>query len=173
MNYPVCYFFIFLAEAVILWQYASNLFDSRHSAWKRAAVLCGLYAVLFAASLFESRWLNMVLYLLAGFIFLVTQYRLNWRPAFFHAAVLTAVMALCELMVYSIIGHFTPHFLQNRGTLRNIALFAVFSKLIFFTLIYILTHMIKRGKKQQVQQDNSVLLLVSIPVSSLFICSHL
>ena len=113
MTTILCYFFSFLAEAVILWQYTSALFIPRHSAKIRLALLCVFYLVLFAVSLFELKWLNASLYLLTGFLFLFAGYRIKWHLAFFHSAVLTAVMAMCELTVYSIIGHFAPHFLRK------------------------------------------------------------
>ena len=45
----------------------------------------------------------------------------------------------------------------------------VFSKLIFFSVIYILTHLMKSQEKSKKQYDKSVFLLALIPLSSVFI----
>ena len=93
----LCNLFCYFVEAVILWQYTSNLFIAKHQSNKRIRVLCSLYMILFSALLFDSKWLNAVLYLLANFIFLITQFDLKWHLAFFHSAILSAVMAMCIL----------------------------------------------------------------------------
>ena len=110
MENIICFFFSFLVEAIIIHQYASTLFISKRKTRTTLSVLCAFYFLLFAVSMFASTWLNIVMYLFVNFSFLITQYQLKWRSAFFHAAILTAVMALCELAVYSIVQHFVPHF---------------------------------------------------------------
>lgn len=83
--------------------------------------------ILFAISIFDYKWLNALLYLLFSFLFLITMHQLKWHLALFHAAVLTAVMSMCELPVYSIIRHFAPNFFTEATRPHNIILFAVFS----------------------------------------------
>lgn len=169
MKNTICYFFSFLVEAIILWQYTSTLFVPKHRAKIKLAVLCILYFILFAISLFDFTWLNALMYLLASFIFMITQYRLKWHLAFFHSAILTAVMSMCELAVYSITEHFAPHFVTEAAYFHNMIVFVILSKMIFFTIIYILMHFLKGQQEYSKQQDNSVLLLVFIPLTSIFI----
>ena len=66
----LCHLFSYIVEAVILWQYTSNLFIAKQQSRNRVCVLGSLYMILFSALLFDSKWLNAVLYLLANFIFL-------------------------------------------------------------------------------------------------------
>ena len=96
--------FAFLVEAVILLQYASRLFSPKRSLPGRLAVLSLIYICLCATAFFNIKWLNMLLYLFANFLFLVTQYDVRWRAAAFHSALLAAVMGMCELIVYGIIS---------------------------------------------------------------------
>lgn len=165
----ICYFFSFLVEAVILWQYTSTLFVPKHQVQTRLFSLCTLYLILFAVSLFDYKWLNALLYLLASFIFLLTMHRLKWHLALFHAAVLTAVMSMCELAVYSIIRHFAPNFFTEAARSHNVILFAVFSKMIFFTVIYTLIHFLRERHDVSQRQDKYALLLVFIPLTSVFV----
>ena len=165
----ICCFFSFLVEAVILWQYASTLFVPKCRAKTRFICLCIFYLILFAVSLFDFKWLNASLYLFVNFLFLFLCCRLKWHLAFFHSAVLTAVMALCELAVYSIIGHFAPHFFTETASAQNIILFGIFSKMIFFTVIYILMHFFKERREYSQKHDKYTLLLVFIPLTSVYV----
>lgn len=111
----------------------------------------------------------MALYLLANFIFLTAQYSLKWHSALFHSAILAAVMGMCELAVYSMVKNYTPHFYAESEYLHNMIIFTVFSKISFFTIIYVLIHFMKGQKKYNQQYDKSVFLLIFIPLTSAFI----
>lgn len=169
MGKIICCFFSFLTEAVILWQYTSSLFATKHTAKKKFIILCGLYSILFAASLFNSKLMNIALYFVSNFVFLVTQYCLNTYSAFFHSSILASVMMLCEIMVYYIIRYFSPHFFEKRDNFHFLAIFAIFSKLMFFTVIYIILHFLKGLQNRDEQQDKSVFLLTLIPITSVFV----
>ena len=169
MRNTVCYFFSFLVEAIILWQYSSHLFSSKHTLWKKLTILCSLYFILFFVSLSELIWLNVALYFLLNFIFLVTQYDLNYYSVLFHSSILTAVMAMSELIVYGIAKRFTLHFLDNDREFYHLLVFAIFSKLIFFAVIYVLMHLMQKPKKNIGQYDKSVYLFIFIPLTSIFI----
>lgn len=161
--------FAFLVEAVILLQYASRLFSPKRSLPGRLAVLSLLYICLCVAAFFNIKWLNMLLYLLANFLFLVTQYDVRWRVAAFHSALLAAVMGMCELIVYGIIARTAPHFYMQMDSFHNTILFILCSKISFFAVIYLITHFFKSLQKTSDPYDNSVLLLMIIPVTSVFI----
>ena len=169
MGKIICCFFSFLTEAVILWQYTSSLFATKHTAKKKFIILCGLYSILFAASLFNSKLMNITLYFVFNFVFLVTQYCLNTYSAFFHSSILASVMMLCEIMVYYIIRYFSPHFFEREENFHFLAIFAIFSKLMFFTVIYIILHFLKGLQNRDEQQDKSVFLLTLIPITSVFV----
>lgn len=170
MKNTICYFFIFLVEAIILWKYASHYFTTKYKTAIRAAVLCGLYSVLLAAALFESKWLNIILYFAADFLFLFTQYRLSWYSAFFHSSVLTTIMMTCELMMYYIIMFFMPHYFSKNG-IHNLTVFTICSKLIFLTVVSILLHLcfLKEQQGHGGRHDKAVFFLILIPITSVFV----
>lgn len=169
MGKTICSFFSFLTEAVILWQYASSLFAAKHTAKRKFVILCGLYLILFVASLFESKLMNVTLYFAFNFVFLATQYCLNTYSAFFHSSILASVMILCEVMVYYIIRYFSPHFFERGDNFHFLVIFAIFSKLMFFTIIYIILHFLKGLQNRGERQDKSAFLLALIPITSVFV----
>lgn len=169
MKNAICYLFSFLVEAIIIWQYTSNLFVSKRSDKTKFVVLCSLYFVLFVISLFESEWLNAVIYFTVNYIFLITQCELKWNSAFFHSSILIAVMGMCELVAYGIFKYFRPHFLENGRDFPSLLIYAIFNKLLFFTVTYILTHLFRGRRKGGLQDDKSVCLLIFIPLTSVFV----
>ncbi len=169
MSNAICYFFTFLIEAVILWQYCSNLFTAKRKPCIQFIMLFIFYFTMFIISLLEHKWLNMILYFTMNFIFMLTQYDLKWYSALFHSSIIAAVMGMCELTVYSTIERFSPHFLAESRQFHNMIIFIIFSKMIFFTIIYILIHLLKGHQTQNQKYDKSVLLLIFIPITSVFI----
>ena len=91
--------FSYIVEAVIIWQYSAELFEQRRTGKIRFLTLCGLYLVLFCASLIKSTWLNISLYFIANFIFLYSQHHLKWYSALFHSTMITAILGTSELIV--------------------------------------------------------------------------
>jgi len=169
MESVIFYLLCFLIEAVITLEYASELFIAKKSVQLRLTVLVFLYCILFAISLLDMKWLNMGLYFIVNVIFFLTQYKIQPLSAFFHSAILSAVMGMCELSVYSIIERFVPHFFSQVNDFHNTILFIVFSKVLFFSIIYILMHFFKSRKKCSLQQQKSSLLLLIIPLTTIFI----
>lgn len=51
----------------------------------------------------------------------------------------------------------------------HLLVFVVFSKLIFFAVIYVLMHLMQKPKKNSGQYDKSVFLFIFIPLTSIFI----
>lgn len=162
-------FFSFLTEAIILWQYTSTLFTAKRTAKRELTILCGLYFILFFVSLFNSKLMNVALYFVFNFVFLVTGYYMNAYSVFFHSSILTSVMILCEVMVYYIIRYFSPHFFERGENFHFLALFAIFSKLMFFTVIFILLHFLKERQNHDERPDKSAFLLALIPITSVFV----
>lgn len=158
----------------MLWYYANNLFLPERSKKKSLATLCLLYSVLFAASLFQLPLLNTGLYLLANYIFFLTQYKIKWYAAFFHSLMITAILGMCELIIYGIILCFSPHFFDEASYFYNLAILTILSKILFFTTIYLLILFFKGRSMPGVfaagkQYDKSARMLIWIPLTSLFV----
>lgn len=169
MENTISFIFIFVIEAIILLQYSNHLFSPKHSVASRLTVLSFLYILLLMISFCNIKWLNMFFYLLANFLFLITQYDVKWSSAVFHSTLLAAVMGMCELIVYNIIARTAPHFYMQMESFHNTILLILCSKISFFAIIYLLTHFFKNLQDKSDSNDNSVFLLIIIPVTSVFI----
>jgi two-component system sensor histidine kinase AgrC len=185
MNNTICYFFSHFMEAIILWQYTSNLFPpvqynlklalsvsdtfNKKHAQKRIHILIFLYIFLFVISIAEIKWLNATSYFLVNLIYLLTQCRLKYFPAIFHSAILTAVMSACELLLYSIISHYTTYFFSESFFPKNLVILSVSSKILNFLVIHILIWLLKGKTSDNASQTLSAFLLSLIPITSIIV----
>ena len=67
------------------------------------------------------------------------------------------------------IARTAPHFYMQMNSFHNTVLLILCSKISFFAVIYLLTHLFKSLQENSDTDDNSVLLLIIIPVTSVFI----
>ena len=167
MEHIVLLLFSFFTEAVILWQYTSNLFTSSYGSKIRLALLSALYTILFLLSLLKQTGLNVVSFFVFNTVFLYVLFKLKLLLALFHSAIVTAIMGISEIAVLGIISRFFPHFLLE--TDAGLVFYTVFSKIFFFAVIYLLIHLFKGKKLNQEQYGHFEILLMLIPVSSIFI----
>ena len=167
MEHIVLLLFSFFTEAVILWQYTSNIFTSSYGSKIRLALLSALYTILFLLSLLKQTGLNVVSFFVFNTVFLYVLFKLKLLLALFHSAIVTAIMGISEIAVFGIISRFFPHFLLE--TDAGLVFYTVFSKIFFFAVIYLLIHLFKGKKLNQEQYGHSEILLMLIPVSSIFI----
>ena len=160
-------FISFLTEAITVWQYCSSLFFPVHSNLVRSSVLSVLYITLFLLSVPGNMGINIVAFFIVNIVFLTSQFHLKIMSAFFHSAMLTAIMEFSELVLLGIILRFSPDFPSDAGI--ELILYTVFSKLLFFTIICLLAHCINSKSENGRPYDRSIYLLMTVPVFSMFI----
>ena len=169
MEITICYFFIYLVEGFILLQYASNMFYPKTKVFAKISLLVILYTGLFAISFSENFVLNTLSFLLVNFIYLCIIYHTKWLSAFFHATILTVAMGFSELLIYSLMTHFAPAFFSNASHFRNLALLAVFSKILYYIITLILTLFLRVNNKELQSTSKTAIFLLIVPVISTYI----
>lgn len=180
MNNAIYYFLAYLIEGIIFWQYTSNLFPSVNNdlraphtrKWletRKIIALILLYLFLFSISVIEIKWLNAVLFFLANYIYLLTQYQLKSILSLFHSSILTAIMGMCELISYYIILYYSPNFFVKPSHPQSLAIFGIFSKTLYLLIVYILIYFLKGKNTHNTSQNLFALLLSFIPITSVFV----
>ena len=134
MELTICYCIIYLIEALILWQYATNLLRPKYNRCYEGLLLLCLYSILLFIFSEQSFLINTTSFLIANFIFLIIMYHLKWYSALFHASITTIVMGMSELIVLSIMSHFAPDFFAERNYFRNLVILTIFD-FIFYSII--------------------------------------
>lgn len=168
MEATICYFIIFVIESLIIWQYASVLFQSRYGRRREALLLICLYAGLYAVSFARLFWLNGTAFLAANFLFITIAYCVSWYSALFHAAIATILMLMGEVLTFSIVLPFLPDFLHNLTNTRDMILHSVLSKTFYFLMLYALSHFFAEKTKNRTHHNKTSLLLSIVPIASAF-----
>lgn len=169
MEYTILLFFSFFVEAVILWQYTTCLFTPFYNSKIRLTLLSVLYSILFFISLFRRTELNIIGFFVINALFFYTSFKIRLLLAIFHSAILTVIMGISELALLGIISRFFPNFLLKAGIVLTV--YTMFSKIIFFSVVYLLIQLFREKKTDQEQYDQLTFLLMLIPVFSVFILS--
>ncbi len=173
MNIIICYILIYLVEAYILFNYCSKIFYSKHRSSIEIATICIGYSLLFAISFVTSFWLNMLSFWTINLIIILVLYDMKWYSAVLHASIVTAVVSSTELVSLSFITHFSPDFYSNIGYFRNLSILALISKLSYFLIMFIISHIVKSRRKHNAHIDCGTAILVIVPVITLFISASL
>lgn len=83
MDEMICYFFSFLIEGIVFWNYVSILFVPKCSAKIRFVCLSSGFFILFLFSLHNIFLLNCILYTTVCFLYLIFLYKTSWYYALF------------------------------------------------------------------------------------------
>ena len=165
----LCYFIIYIIEAFILLQYTSTLFNAKYNKLIELPFLLFLYGINYAISFLDSYFLNAATFFLINFLFIFMMYYANIQLVLFHAAISTTAMSASELIIFNMISHYTADFYAATGYALNVILLAVFSKFIYFLILYLLSHLFRNDKENCNSYNKSTLLLSLIPLTTLFV----
>ena len=117
--------------------------------------------------MFHNALLNTFLFFVANTFFFLTNFKLTFPSCLLHSTIFTGIMNISELVAMGIIIKFFPHFLSTENI--GFSFFVIFSKSLFFTVIYFLTHIFNSKQQEYIPHDVSELFLILIPVSSIFV----
>lgn len=169
MSVSICYAVIYILEACILWQYCRNLFSSKYTRQCEAAVLFLGYSVLFAGSFFDNYWLNLTLFFIVNLACILIMYQPKLLTALFHDLFITIAMLLSEICILGVFSYFGSGFYGKGAYFRNLVIFTVISKLLYFLILQCTSIYIKQRITRELSFSKSTLFLNIIPLLSAFI----
>lgn len=165
MELSVYYLVIYLAEAIIWAVYVSNIFRSKRTGLFRFLSLFLIYAALFIASRQNIVLLNICCFVLGNVAYILLCYSSKWYVALFHSAVATALMCLCEVVVYP----FVPENMLETSIFPILIIWAVFSKTLYSSLLFLLAHILSGKEMNHKNSSYIIFQLIFIPIISTII----
>lgn len=168
MQTNMCYIIIYVAEAVILWQYTHQIFISRFHILPEMILLFISYAALFGLNLFQISWLNMFSFFMINLLFIRFSYKTSLLSALIHTAVITVAMSIGELIVLNSLFNISFDFYAHLYSFRNLIVATIFNKLIYFFILQFIFHFLTKKKKSGKQSDIGIIMLVISSIISLF-----
>ncbi|MBQ8623387.1 MAG: GHKL domain-containing protein [Oscillospiraceae bacterium] len=160
---------VIVAEALIVNAYNNYLFSPKYSKLNTICAYALGYAVLlFIAAVFNNLITNSIAYMLVNLIIMYKLYACGLISAVFHSVVLTAFMSLSEVLSSTILSVYTHEFSSYQTQISVFVALTVISKMIYFLLCIISAKMFS-PRKSQVYENNSMLKLCVLPMSSIII----
>ncbi len=170
MAFSILYIFIYFIEAFILRQYAKKLFIPKYRLEIELSVIFLLYTGLYLFSSAQNYWSwNIVSFFMVNFIFFFLCYHIKWYFSVFHAAASTVMMGMSELIPYSLLPYFLRNYFSPQSSFFDLLFLTIISKIFYFVLMFLLSLYLKDQNRNDLPEDNSSILLISIPVVSVFI----
>ena len=169
MDIRILYGVIYLIEALILLQYTSKIFTAKYKKYIELPILLLCYTLLYFISFTDNYLMNFIAFFLVNLAFIFAMYQCQMRLALFHSAITTVVMSASELIVFNVVSHYKPDFFTDDKFLFNLVILAVFSKFVYYIIIYVLSHFLQQKKSSSIPQNKYTFLLSLVPVSTIFI----
>ena len=166
MTFFIFYIILYLAEAFILWQYCTTVLVPRKG--KIMELLSsisgyGILLVIAQVGQFSQFWINLLSIFLVHFIVILIAYKNKWYTALLHAGVTTMILSTTELLVLAILSRFTENIYVE---LSYFALGSFISKLLYFLILFAISHIIKSRLEQSNKPDKGSTILIIVPVTS-------
>ena len=154
------YALIYVAEALIAWQFFGSLFLSKGKFWSRVALYGVGYTIAYLAFATSFVWLNTVVFAMCNLVILMVGYQVTLRKAVLYALLLTGLMLSTEFLGTLILGAVLHNFSQYQSDVTALLLLAVFSKLLFYLGTRLYAHM-ARGRESDYSVPGPVAVLLA------------
>lgn len=160
---------IYIAEAVIYWQYCSSLLTPKHTKTYCLISLVVTYIILFIISLLKYPILNMFSFLLFNILYMKLTYRIRFIHSLFHATAACTIMNFSELIVLNLLPANNHGVFDGTYSISNLFILASLSKLVYFFIIRLTIHfLLSKDKELHISKKETWMLLL-VPVISFFI----
>lgn len=166
MDSLVYYGLIYFVEALIIWQYSTQMFHSKYRKIIELFASIFLYIIPFVLSLAENAWLNILSFIIVNYIYIHKIFRTEWYIAFFHAAIVTAVMCIAELLSSSIFSHLVYSFYQASLLQHNLSVLVPTSKLLYYIILQIIVIIFVKGKDKSYSLNIESIILTLVPFTT-------
>ena len=169
MEKTICYIIINLLEALIAWQYCSNLFRPKFSKKVECILFITFYAGQLPVLYLKSFHNNILIFIIINFSLMLILYHIKWYTAIFHTLLTTVLMSLSELSVLGILSQLITDFYAKDSYIQNIIILTASSKILYFIVLRFIIHLINGKKEESIRPNRGTLFLYTIPFISLFI----
>lgn len=161
----ICYFVLYIVEALIAFQYMERLFSKKQT---RAMLCLGFscgYLLLFLVSMLNIVAANAVAFAAVNYAILVWGYRCGRKTALLHAVFLDFAMSIAEVLVNLILSRFGVDFSAYMEDFSAMIILIALSKLLYLAFAVIGSRIFTTQKRAD-DEPKLVLLFCSLPLFS-------
>mgnify|MGYP003293957459 FL=1 len=169
MGQTLSYFVIYVAEALIAWQYFTAVLLSKYRKSINFLTITFGYLLLFLVSFKETYWLNTLAFFFINFLCIRFLFEADGKKALFHSLVLTVAMNVTELLMMNALTFVFKDFSIYVKDLSLFVLLAVTSKILYCFVLQVSIRLLGNRKDTSAESKIMVVLLCAIPVGSIWI----
>lgn len=162
MLITLCYFIVYIFEALILKYYCNAIFVSKCSPSKQWSVLFILYMLLFSFSFAKNFLINIFSFCFVTFIYILFSYKLKWYYALFHAFIITTIMGLSEIIVSTTFHQLALHLYTSNYNFYNVIILSIVSKQLYFFIMHIISSIQKPKVTNTRDKSSPAFILISL-----------
>lgn len=166
MDSFIYYGLVYFVEALIIWQYSTQMFHSKYQKSIALYLSIALYTIPFAFSLTENALLNILSFIIINHIYIHKTFKTEWYIAFFHATIVTAVMCITELLSSAIFSQLIYSFYQESLLQHSLSILAPTSKLLYFIILQIIVIIFAKEKDKSYSLNIESLILTLVPFTT-------
>ena len=163
--YRICCAIVFVAEAIIAWQYFNRIFYASKTITISVVAFSTCYIILFLVSLINNIAANAVSFFL---ILAVSLYSCAFRAALLHSAFITVAMVIGEIIPAMASSIFLNDYSAYTRNVTVLIAISVSSKLIYFLLTLIASRVFDKEKGKD-RGPSSLVIVCLIPLVSILI----
>lgn len=161
----ICFALLFLGEALIAWLYLEHLFERKKKIGTISALFAVGYSILFVASFADNTALNVLSFCTVNFILIRFTYRCGTKTALVHAAFLSFLMTIAEILIALLISLFGHEFAAYTYDFSVMVALVVMSKMLYLAMALIGARIFK-PHKQTASEPGRMALFFMMPMLS-------
>lgn len=164
----IVYAILFLAEAVTAWLYASYIYTAKRSPIYTFISFTLGYLLLFVVAQYGAVMINIGMFFVVNTIILGLNFSCKIKSAVLHAAFLTLIVGISEILVNLLITYITDDYTAYMDSFSAFVSLVVFSKLLYFFITVVAARLFKPHKGVN-EEPNQILLLCVMPFVSVIV----
>lgn len=166
MYTALCYFFIYLSEALILAQYTSKVFILKRKSLHRYILLTILYFFLYLISFMHLPILNAGSFFIINFLYINFSTEAKLSSILFHTSITAVFSNIGESLVLAVFSRVAPNIYTH---IKALFIAAFISKLLYFLALYFISRKFSSSKKQDHVSFFENVFLCLVPILSTYI----
>lgn len=168
MEEIICYAILYLVEAVIAWLYFEYLFERKHNVYVTILAFIAAYFLCYLLFNLNFTWVNTACICTANFILVFFCYNCRAKSAILHAAFLSFIMTISEILVGLLLGILGCSYTVNISDMKNLLTMMVLSKILYLLLVMLSARLFKPHKEIE-DEPKLMLVFCIVPLFSMLI----
>lgn len=166
--YRICCAIVFLAEAIIAWQYFNRIFYANKTRLISVVSFSFCYGLLFLVSLKDNIAANAISFFVGNLILSASLFSCAFRAALLHSAFITVAMVIGEVIPAMASSIFLHDYTAYTRNITVLVALSVSSKLLYFLLTFISSRVFDKEKGKE-RGPAFLVIICLIPIFSIVI----